>query len=363
MKATGQDLPVSPGYMPQLDSLRAIAVLLVLFEHWAPENSVLKLLPVGMIGVTLFFVLSGFLITQILIKSRNLSEEMDSNKIHSAKQFYIRRTLRIFPIYYITIFILYFFNIQDLRQKFLWFLFYASNFYFYNIHNWDGSLSHLWTLAVEEQFYIIWPFIILFIPKRLLLRSIIFVIFLGPLFRMVLFYFSDRSDWTVSFIHVLTPSCMDCFGLGALLAYFRINENKSFILRNKPALIFLSLNILSIIILLFFEENIFSVFLFRFNISAICLFIISKTSLGFSGFLKNIFENKILMYLGKISYGLYLFHNFIPLIYSAFKMPAIQDAYLKFMVQVSILIFISSVSWFLIEKPINNLKRYFSYTQ
>lgn len=347
--------------MPQLDSLRAFAVFFVLIEHWFYQAEWSKFIPFGMIGVTLFFVLSGFLITQILISSRITSEEKGGTKIHSLKQFYIRRTLRIFPIYYITIFILFIFNIQNIRDKFLWFLFYASNIYFYKINDWAGNLSHLWTLAVEEQFYIFWPLIILFVPKKYLLKSIIGIIIFGPVFRSCLFVIDGSSEWSSSFIHILTPSCMDCFGLGALIAYYRIFERGRQIIKPKTAVLFLTLNITSILILIFFDENVISVFLFRFNISVVCMFIILKGIRGFSGQVGRILENPALMFLGKISYGLYLYHNFIPLIYSTLGLPALNNIYTNFIVQMCMLIFISALSWFGIEKPLNNLKKYFKY--
>ncbi|MEO7356301.1 MAG: acyltransferase [Ignavibacteria bacterium] len=349
-------------FMPQLDSLRAFAVFFVLVEHWLYHFEWLKIIPFGMIGVTLFFVLSGFLITQILISSRLNIEAKGGTKIQVLKQFYIRRTLRIFPIYYLTLFILYILNVQGIREKFLWFLFYASNIYFYKINDWAGNLSHLWTLAVEEQFYIIWPFIILFIPKKYLLKSIIGIIIFGPVFRTYLFIISGGTDWGSTFIHILTPSCMDCFGLGALLAYYKVFGNCKNILSSKQALIFLIINIACVVILSFFEENAISVFLFRFNISVICMFIIYKSITGFHGVAGKILENPVIMFLGKISYGLYLYHNFIPIIYAFLGLPPVQNINVNFILQLSILIIISTLSWYLIEKPINSLKKYFSYT-
>ncbi len=348
-------------YMPQLDSLRTFAVFFVLLEHWLHQASWTKVFPLGMTGVTLFFVLSGFLITQILLRSRTTAENKSVNKFHSLRQFYIRRTLRIFPVYYLTIFVLYFFNVESIRDKFLWFLFYASNIYFYEINNWAGSLSHLWTLAVEEQFYIIWPFIILFIPKKHLLKSIVAITILGPVFRTVLYMLSDRTEWTSMFIHILTPSCMDCFGLGALIAYWSISDEKSPL--RKPAIVyaFLIANIVVILVLYLFSENAISVFLFRFCISAICMLIIFKASKGFKGIAGSILENPVLIFLGKISYGLYLYHNFIPLVYSSLGLPPIQNMYTNFVAQFVMLVMLCTLSWYLIENPINKLKRKFSY--
>jgi len=349
------------GYFPQLDALRAIAVFFVMIEHWVPGTYWFKIFPYGMAGVTLFFVLSGFLITRILLRSRIKSESLNQSKFHSLKQFYIRRTLRIFPIYYITIFILLIFNTNNIRQIFTWFLTYTSNIYFYLIQNWAGSLSHLWTLAVEEQFYIIWPFIMLFVPKRFLFKTIVIIISTGPVFRTVIFLFSNGSPAASDFIHILTPSCMDSFGMGALLAYALIYNLKIIdFLKSKLSLISIGC-IIVIIVLLFTEENILSVLLFRFCVSVISLFIISKALTGFKGTLRYVFDNKALIYFGKISYGLYLYHKFIPSLLSIFELPVPENMFLKFISYSLMLIAIASVSWYLIEKPVNGLKKHFSY--
>jgi len=347
--------------MPQLDSLRALAVFFVLAEHWFTQGLGIVILPFGMIGVTTFFVLSGFLITQILIKSKIRIDAHANSIFYSLKQFYARRTLRIFPIYYITIFIAFLLNFQTIRDKIFWYIFYISNIYFYKNQDWDGALSHLWTLAVEEQFYVVWPLIIFFISRKYLFRSILFFILFGMIFRSILFYFSDHSENAFNFLAILTPSCLDSFGLGAVLAFLRCYKNELFNFSGKPYTIFLLLNILLMVILLFFEESILSAAMFKFNVSVIALFLISGMSIGFKGLLKSIFENRALMYLGKISYGLYLFHNFIPHIYNFSGLPQIHNLFFRFLIQFVFLIVISSISWFLVEKPVNNLKKYFKY--
>lgn len=346
-----------PGYMPQLDTLRTFAVGLVLISHWMPKNHRIQIIPYGMFGVTLFFVLSGFLITQILLNSRDIAEEKNENRFHSIKQFYIRRTLRIFPIYYITIFILYIFDISGMREKFLWFLFYASNIYFFEIQNWSGTLSHFWTLAVEEQFYLIWPFIILFVPRKYLFKAIILMVLVGPAFRVFMFLLNDA---TYEFAELLTPAKMDSFGLGAVLAYFTLYKKDNSEFQNKGLKIFLIVYLIIMIFFSFINPSLNTVIFINLNLSLIFLFLIAKTAKGFTGFWKIIFENKVLMYLGKISYGLYLFHKFIPDIYDKLGLP-VQNLYLKLFIEGILLITISSVSWFLIEKPINSLKNKFAY--
>jgi peptidoglycan/LPS O-acetylase OafA/YrhL len=359
------------GYMPQLDTLRTFAVIQVLFSHWLEKDRLIRIFPFGETGVTLFFVLSGFLITQILLKSREISEIKNQHRLHSAKQFYIRRFLRIFPVYYVTLFILFIFNVPYLRENFIWYLCYASNILFFKTQSWGGSLSHLWTLAVEEQFYIVWPFVILFIPKKYLLKSIIGIILIGPLSRLILFSILETSG-KANFINLLTPTCMDCFGLGALLAYFRIKNETAFEFKSLSSRAFILFNVILLFVFVFFTGKlsskipnyinlgiIYQVFS-RLIISVISFYLVAKASIGFKGFLRPVFENKILIYLGKISYGLYLFHNFIPMFYKVQTLSQV-NSYLKFFIQLILLIMLSSVSWFLLEKPINGLKKYFAY--
>jgi len=171
-------------YIKQLDSLRAIAVILVIISHWIPATNVINRIPNGAIGVDIFFVLSGFLISKILFDQRNNAELLNIPKFTLVKNFYVRRTLRIFPIYYLTIFVLLLFSKStgtNIQSAFAYFLTYTSNFYFFKIQTWDGMVSHLWSLAVEEQFYLIWPWIILFSNKKYFLHIITIFILIGVL--------------------------------------------------------------------------------------------------------------------------------------------------------------------------------------
>ncbi len=349
-------------YMPQLDTLRAMAVFLVLLEHWFQGEYWFKIFPTGMIGVTLFFVLSGYLISEILMRSRNDAEANKHTRAFSIRQFYIRRTLRIFPIYYITLVILLIFNIENIRHIFGWFLFYVSNIYFFKIQNWAGSLSHLWTLSVEEQFYLIWPFVILFIKKKHLLNAIIFITFIGPAVRAYLFLTGSGTEVSISFDQVLTPTCMDCFGLGALLAYFRTYVDRKFNLNNLYGIIMFVVSAILFVIILLTDTGIFGAIVLRTIISILSLYLIAGASIGFGGVARYVLQNPVLLYLGKISYGLYLFHNFVPAICRSFGIQPIPNPYLNFLLQLAALVSIASLSWYLIEKPINNLKRHFSYT-
>ena len=152
-----------------LDTLRAFAVFFVIIQHFgvwfdytSPSGKFITnvLIPDGGFGVNLFFVLSGFLITSILLKAKSAAR--DDQRLTLVKNFFIRRALRIFPIYYLLLFFLFFIDYPDIRHYFVYFVTYTSNILSWLTNSWN-SFSHTWTLAVEEQFYLLWPWLIIFV--------------------------------------------------------------------------------------------------------------------------------------------------------------------------------------------------------
>ena len=153
--------PVSPAdtasaRMPQLDSLRAFAIGGVMLQHFHyPQLD--RFVPFWL-GVQLFFVLSGFLITGILVRGQPTAEFIGA--------FYLRRGLRLFPLYFLVVAIIAVFS-QELRDAWPYYTFYGVNFWVAKNMQW-GVATHFWTLGVEEQFYLLWPLVVLFTPRRLL---------------------------------------------------------------------------------------------------------------------------------------------------------------------------------------------------
>lgn len=365
-------------YFSQLDGIRFLAVGLVLIDHWLAEKNVL---PLGHLGVTMFFVLSGFLITRILIQSKLKDDKTGRSHWFSVKQFIIRRSIRIFPIYFLAIFVLYALNVPPVRETIIWCLTYSTNIYIATKQHWMGTIDHLWSLAVEEQYYLIFPYLILFLPTRHYLKVLTIMIILSIALRMY-FYFQG-TQWMVQY--VLMPTCLDCFGLGGLMAYFfTFKRDTIFEQLNKNVYLFLSLIFLLLTFYLIRQNQIITgqkhnfgnLVAERFLGSVFCFFLILRAVSGYKGIMKGFLESSIISYLGRISYGLYLYHNFV---YNFFHTPQTslvlrglhkiqriipfftQNNIFELLYFFAITIFVATLSWFLIEKPINNLKRYFTY--
>ncbi len=354
-------------YYKQLDGLRAIAIIMVMVAHWYQHSlqiPILKNLPWGT-GVNLFFVLSGFLITGIILDFKEINAAKGRSQFHSIKSFYIRRTLRIFPIYYLTVFIVLVFGIEKVRELLPWLLTYTSNIYI-TIHNtYIGSFTHFWSLAVEEQFYLVWVFLVVFIPSVDLKRVIFFLIALSLLILYYLWYFTGYS-----IANALTICQMHTLGSGALIAWLIKYRKEAFDRMNLTLLKSVCLFFSVIYVLVFVYQKPDSLYLNvqRFNepITGFIYFLIVLIAVkdGFKSVIKFILENKVMIYLGRISYGLYIYHLFIPVIYWSFVHKYINldlSPFNFFCLYLVVNIAISTISWYLIEKPVNGLKRYFKY--
>ncbi len=154
----------SRGYIPGLDGIRALAVGLVLFEHSVVFDQFSHLYSVGLnaghTGVALFFVLSGYLITTLLLR-----EEQRTSFI-SLRLFYIRRALRLFPVLWVYLFVVALFTLAGWLPHNPWHSFVSSLFYFRNVVGRGHETDQLWSLSIEEQFYILWPLVLIGLPKR-----------------------------------------------------------------------------------------------------------------------------------------------------------------------------------------------------
>ncbi len=342
-------------YIKQLDGLRFIAVAFVMAGHWVSGNTWRPFLEyLSDCGVNLFFTLSGFLITQILIVNRE-----KESKGSLFKQFYTRRFLRIFPLYYLVLLICFAINIPAGRSNFLWLVTYTSNIVSSFHPGILGYMGHFWTLAVEEQFYILFPMFVL-LPRKFGIRSCLVLIAIAIVSRAY-FYYIFRGTLLVRIApSSFTTCCFDALAIGALLAYYRINclENLKLILQRRAVAI---IPFILCVIFYFLHENGHLFLSTLFDRTCFCLFcawlIGVAATTGFQGFFGRFLNNPVVAYLGKISYGIYAFHYFMPYISEHIHLPFVRISY--FIITVGL----ASASWFLYEKPINGLKKYFEYKQ
>jgi len=368
--------------MPVLDGLRGIAILFIVFFHtikFIPksnfEHYYFNFNRALWVGVDLFFVLSGFLITGILLETKNRKKYF--------KNFYMKRFLRIFPLYYLfivfSIFVLpQLFISSDLKidtasalNNQVWYWAYLSNFL-----GMKEGLTHIflgptWSLAIEEQFYLIWPiFVYLLTKNRLLVTSVVLII-LSNLLRLYLYHKSGYSDTA---IYVFTLTRLDPLLIGAVIAV--LIRKDCFIKLSKYAVLvfFVSLYFLVQMHLEnnYLYKNKIDVINYGYLLIAICfgslLYIL--LSLKENNIISKIFSLKFLKFFGKYSYALYLFNQPIVFIVkhyifdpkknqSIFGERLLSQFWFTFLV-LSISVVLSILSWNLFEKHFNRLKKKFN---
>lgn len=359
-----ENSPVNPAkHVAQLDGLRFFAVSVIMLGHWFqwtwshPFYSKLPLVH----GVDLFYVLSGFLITRILLGNRNLSEHSSVTSL--LKTFYLRRFLRIFPIYYLLIFGLFAFNYTNTRELFPWLLTYTSNLYqsFNNVS--VGEFNHFWSLAVEEQFYLVWPLLMLLVPRQKIPWVFGITLVLALLSRAY-FHFFVLKWMATSFF---TLNCMHLFALGGILAYIQLFKPQVFAGLSRSIWFFLALVLYSVLFFLVETRNwdwfkiIFDELMFGF-VAFFAIAVAARS--GFKYVAAYILEHRFVAYVGKISYGMYIIHLFIPSLYY-WLFPklgiSLSNKFTEFVFLYLLTFGIAHLSWTYIESPVNRLKNRFGY--
>jgi peptidoglycan/LPS O-acetylase OafA/YrhL len=353
--------------MAQLDALRAFAVLAVVVQH-STDIHVPVLRDVGFYGVDLFFVLSGFLITGILLRARDDAERTGAARGGVMRAFYARRFLRIFPIYYLLLAVGAAIGIRDIRTTLGWDLSYLANYYFAVHETWRSAAVPLWSLAVEEQFYLVWPFLVLAAPRRRLPLVLGLVIVAAPLVRLGLALATGSEPATLT----PTPACVDALGLGALLAYLWHLGAAGEPLRLRWGRAALAAGLALIV-----AENVLGdgrlgtvarLTVDRSAIALVGVWLVDRAAVGFGGAAGRLLTWRPLLWLGTISYGVYLMHNFVaPSAAIAQRATGYRShfpahhglAWLAYDLVATVAV--ASLSWLAFERPINELKRHFPY--
>jgi peptidoglycan/LPS O-acetylase OafA/YrhL len=370
-------------YSPQLDGLRFIAVLSVVCYHWLPFIRKWETSYFFGSFVNFFFVLSSYLITRILFSAREKGIKSGISGFRVIYIFILRRTIRIFPAYYFFLLVVILLPVigNDVKNHAAMYYSYLANYQIFLNQKWPSVTSHIWTLALEEQFYLIWPFIIIFVPHKHLLKVFLLVI-IGSVVLRAIFYYPTAGIPQV----ILTQYCLDPFAIGGLLTYkyTASDSEKQTINKYFNSILYVAVPLAVLIIVM--KSYYFSFVINGLIFSMIAFKIIDIAAVGFKGWFGSFLENKIVVFIGRISYGIYLYHLLVPIIFwKVFSIiynhllhhfPAFFTtnhkeiaAFIKLMASDPVCFVIYSVcvivlaliSANLIEKPFSSLKRFLSF--
>jgi peptidoglycan/LPS O-acetylase OafA/YrhL len=345
-------IQLKEGYLHQIQILRALSVLLIFFFH-----SNLELFSKGYLGVDIFFIISGYVITKIL------EDKIFYNNKYKFREFYIQRILRIVPVYFfiINIFILTFLIIGPLTDldyiinKIHFIFTFLSNFYYLNYQKeyfdniFQDPLNHTWSLAVEMQFYLVFPFLYYFLKKNLNQELLIKVLILIIASSILLNYYYIKSTNLTYYFPIFRAWE---FLLGSLI--YLLHNKKNFYKKNITKELqqknYIFLFIIFIIIFSNNNSRFLDLILTTISTSLFLLFVKKNNSTDFFS------NNKLLIYLGDISYSFYLWH--LPVLYF-FNIYYAEKYKLIYALILSILL--SHLTYTFIEKKFKILKINFKY--
>ena len=340
--------------MGQIDGLRAFAVMAVLLDHyWQSQYEI------GSLAVRLFFIISGYVITAILLKARSSVEEGRISARKVAARFFVRRALRIFPAYYLLLVVAVLLNIDHIRTFEFWHAAQLSNILFSMRNEFAPSYTaHYWSLSIEEQFYLLWPLAILAAPRRFLVPIVAAIIAVAVAYRTISAFYRPDAFMT----YYLTPVAFDSLGAGAMLALLQHHTGFDKVLTRSIAV---ALLIAAALTAALFGHLLgdgtwayVGVLLGLANLPM--LWLVRGASGGFAGPLGMVLSAGPVVYLGRISYGIYLYHLFVwRLCAAALHRVGIafpNGSILWFLVGSLVVVALSAVSWHALEQPFNRLK-------
>lgn len=331
----------SANRIPSLDGLRAISILLVIIGHiLGTKNFPIQtddIFNLGNLGVRVFFIISGFLITGILLYEYEKTSTID------LKKFYYRRTLRIFPPFYFflaIVFILMLINFLDLSiWKWLMAVLYVSNYA--EIGAWE--LGHTWSLAVEEQFYLIIPFLLFFTNKRKTFFILCLVIILAPFIRLSTYYLISNTE--ARWVSYGFQANADSLATGCLLAFLRekLTRNKIYqrVLGNP---FFFAIPIVALSLNLLHERPRIYLFLAITLINLCIVLCIDWAVTFYKSPFGRMLNSRPLVYFGMLSYSIYLWQQLFLNRHS-------NSIITTFPFNIILAILCALLSYYLIEKP------------
>lgn len=345
------------------DSLRAYGALCVMFAHMPRlgdstfaryfDNSIAQF-SIGYILLDMFFVMSGYLISSIILKAKEKGT-------FSFREFYINRTLRIFPIYYLTILIVAVF----ITTEGLWYpLFYVANYYFaLNIH--VHPLNHTWSLAVEEHFYLLWPLILTTFSNQTCKKILLFAIpAIAVLTVIIVPHFLPYSN-AHEIIILGTTTRWFSISLGSYLAFKsdwlnNLSRKNVITIIGITAMVYLIFYLMPVIPLLKEIPKYTKKVMIAPFISLGIIILWYRLDYVRETFFKKLIVNNVADYIGKMSYGIYLYHY--PILYY-FNLVDWQGGVtynaLKYWLVIALILACAAISYHFIELPLLKLRHRF----
>jgi peptidoglycan/LPS O-acetylase OafA/YrhL len=350
-----------PSHIAELDGIRGVAALMVMVFHFLQFDIISggrvlvlakKLAPLGQTGVSLFFVLSGFLISRILFAAKNRDNYFQG--------FYLRRALRIWPLYYLFL-VLYYFVLSPLDDG----KFYSFQnqwpfwIYLQNIVPLFGfqpaGPGHFWSLAIEEQFYLVWPLIVFSCSSRQLYRVIFGSLILALAMRVILLRLGQDPFY-------FTLTRMDDLAMGAFLAL----EERRIVADQRQDRIYLVVLALGAVILAptwLISTGSALPLVQLIKTPAVSLVYVASMALLIGGrslrVLARLLTQRPLRFVGMIGYGTYVYHPFLFSFYKAHC--RIGIAWIDVIGSFFLVLLIATISYYSFESPILRFKRHFPY--
>ena len=343
-------------YQPQLDGLRALAVLGVLFHHFGLHLP--EFFEYGPIAVRLFFALTGYFITLWLWKAEDAAKARGISVWRELPVFHARRLLRIVPPLYLSLLIAAVLGLDEVRAL-GWHLAFLSNFHVVHTGYWPPVTSHLWSLSVQEQFYLFWPVVILLTPRRWFLPVLAGAALLAFGYRLgcVLGDVNPVVRWTMLF------GSLDSFATGAFVAWLGGGRLGTTIMTDRQRWSVGAFAFFCLLVarwLRYFPQTNPWIATIEIWEAVLIGWIIAATAQGWSGWFGRFLAWPPLVYVGQISLGVYLFHVLVHILFGPWLdwlgITATAHNTLRVWLLAGLSIGAAALSWHLLEKPLAKFK-------
>ncbi len=347
--------PSPPSYQPQMDGLRAVAIFLILVHHFhGPFHEFYEF---GPLGVRFFFVLSAFLVTRGFLKAKARCASGKTTATGEFIEFEKRRMIRIVPPYYVFLAIGALLAIVPVRETLAWTVPFLTNFYMAHLGDFPPVISHFWYLAVQEQIYLVWPWLILLVPAARLRPMFVGLIVLTVAFRLGCIV-TGASE----FVRWFNPvGSLDSFALGGILACLSVAN--PWLLERSSIRLWTGILALGAIWTGHFLrslplENLWSIGSETLEALGIA-WIVACSVGGFRGLPGKFLASPPLVYLGKISYGIYVYHVLISVLFDSFSAShgVALSLNLRFSILTVLTVLAAAISWHFLEAPLTKIRQ------